>query len=300
MAQINEMHRQGVILALCAATGFACKAIFVKLAYSHGVDALTLLAMRMVFAIIFFALLPLLTFRQRPKGERLTLADWGWVILLGIIGYYLSSLLDFLGLRFVSASVERLILMLGPTFTLILSALIFRQRITLRMVIPIVISYTGTGLILGQDISHPGPDFWLGVALVLGSTLCYSVYLTFSPVAIKRIGSMRFSEIVTIVSGLLVLLHYFIAIPSIRVSWPWQVWVYGAAMGLFSTVLPIYALATAISRIGAARTALISMIGPVITIFMGISILNEHLTTLQWLGAMLVILGVWMVSRAKS
>ncbi|UXY15715.1 DMT family transporter [Chitiniphilus purpureus] len=287
--------RLGVVLALCAATGFASKAIFVKLAYRYQVDAVTLLTLRLALAMPFLLLVRLW---RGGSAAPISGRDRGW-LLLGLLGYYLSSLLDFLGLMSVSASLERLLLMLYPTFTVLLSAWLLKQRVTGRIVTALSITYAGMLLVLIPDLAQARAH-WSGVILVLLSTLSYALYLTLSPAVIARVGAMRFTETALAVSALAMAVHFLATRPLGALVQPLPVWGYALAIAILATVLPIYALAGAIVRIGSSRTAIIGSIGPVLTIVLSMGVLDERLGWLQWLGAAVVIGGVWIVGSNKK
>jgi len=285
----------GVLFVLISATGFASKAIFVKLCYREGVDSTTALALRMLFALPFFLATIL---RQGIGSYRISRHDTAGVIVLGLLGYYLSSLLDFMGLRYISAALERLILFLYPTFVVLLSALLLRQRVTRPVALALVVSYAGIGLVFAHDLGSGQRDLWRGGLLVLGSTLTYSTYLLGSGRLIDRLGAQRFTTLVMLVSTAAVLLQFGLTRPLSSLRVPPPALVYGAAMGLLSTVLPAYLLAAGI-RIGAGRAAMLSAIGPVFTILLGVVFLDEHLAPVQLVGAALVIAGVWLASPKK-
>lgn len=294
-SHVSRSFRIGVALAALAALGFSSKAIFVKLAYGHGVDAITLMMLRLGLAL---PLLLLIRWRRARDETALARGDWGWLLTLGILGYYLSSLLDFLGLLTVSASLERLILFLYPTLTVVFSALFTGSHITRRMLGALLLTYLGIACVLLPDLVQARAQ-WLGVLLVFASTVSYALYLTWSPAVIRRVGSMRFAELALTVSAVAMLAHFSAtrAVPALDLAWP--VWAYGAALAIFSTVLPIYALAAAMGRIGAGRSAMIGSIGPVLTILMGGWVLDERLSGVQWAGAAIVMAGVWLVGQRK-
>lgn len=286
----------GIALAIFAATGFAAKAIFVKLAYRHGVDAITLVTMRMIASL---GLLQLILFWQPRRGTPLN-RQQKWALLgLGLLGYYLSSTLDFLGLQTVSASLERLILCLYPTFTVLFGAVIFGFPISSRVKIALPISYCGMVLVLWPDLLNAKAD-WIGVALVAASTISFALYMTLSPKVIQQVGSMRFTELALTVSSLAMFLQYLATRPlAVLLAQPSIVWLYALLMAVFSTILPIYATNAAMHRIGGSRTALVGSFGPVLTIVFSLGLLGESLTTLQWLGAGIVLTGVWIVSKKE-
>ena len=289
-------YHLGLLFAILAACGFAAKAIFAKMAYRYGVDGVTLVTMRLLLVIpllLFFRLF------QRRVTQPLSRQDKGWLILLGLLGYYLSSLFDFLGLETVSASVERMILCLYPTMTVLLSAWLTHTPISRPTRNALLLSYSGMVLVLVPDLQSAQAQ-WRGVLFILASTMTYAVYLTLSPPVIQRVGSMRFTELALSVSAGAMLLHFALTRPSsLLLSQPAQVWGYGVAMALFSTVLPLYALSAAMVRIGAGKSAIIGSLGPILTIIMSMQLLDEWLTPLQWCGVVLVLFGIWQVGKRR-
>ena len=144
----------GLLCAVLAAVGFSGKAILVKLAYRYGVDAETLLALRMAFSLPFF--LGMAWIGVGRAASPLTPRDWGWLCRLGLLGYYLASYLDFLGLRYISAGLERLILFVYPTLVVLLAALWLGQPLTRRMLGALALCYAGIALALAHDLRLAG------------------------------------------------------------------------------------------------------------------------------------------------
>lgn len=285
----------GVLFALLAAIGFSAKAIFVKLAYLDNVDAITLLALRMVFSIPFFIGVALWVRRQH--AAQLNTHDWMLVLGLGLIGYYLSSFLDFLGLQYISAGLERLILFLYPTMTVILSALIYQRAIGKKVIAAMVLSYAGIALVFLHDVGiRDGSSIALGASLVFASTLSYSIYLVGAGHTIARIGTIRFTAYAMMVASAASLLQFFVMRPLSALDLPSRVYELSFAMAIFSTVLPVFLLSFAIRRIGSGSTSLIGSIGPVSTIYMAYMFLNEHISLLQIAGSSLVLAGVLLIS----
>jgi len=290
-------YMTGLLLAVLAATGFASKAIFVKLAYRYGVDGTTLVTIRLLLVL---PIVLLMRFFRRSHGNALTRKDWGMVLLLGILGYYLASLFDFIGLETVSASIERLILCLYPTLTVLLSAWWLKTSISRRMWSAMGLTYFGMVFVLTPDFANARLDL-LGLFFIVASTVSYALYLTWSPAVIKRIGSMRFAELALSMSALCMGVHYLLTRPmDVLMIQPPPVWEYGLVMAIVSTVLPLYALSAAMARIGAGKTALIGSVGPILTIFMSVGILDEHLSMIQWLGVAIVLTGIWLVGQRKT
>lgn len=298
MPNSAQSIRIGVFLAAFAATGFAMKGVFIKLAYAYGVDAVTLVMLRLMFAIALLWLVRLWRLHANADTPETPIAPLDKLKLfgLGLLGYYLSSVLDFIGLETVSASLERLILCLYPTFTVLLVSWFSGQPIPPKIKRALPLTYLGMVLVLAPELMNAHAD-WVGIGFVVASTLAFSLYMAWSPAVIERVGSMRFTELALTVSGLGILVHWLISHPLSSVVQPWPVWAYALTIAIFSTVLPVYAMTNAMKRIGAGRTAVIGSFGPVLSIVLSMGILNERLSALQWLGAAIVLSGVWMVSK---
>ncbi len=290
--------RIGVALAVLAAFGFSFKAIFVKLAYAAApVDAVTLLSLRMVFSLPAFLWIGFTAGNAVPLTRR----DWGTLVVLGVLGYYASSMLDFLGLQYISAGLERLILFTYPTLTVLIGVLFMGQSLEERQVGALLLSYAGIGLAFAHDLQLGGDVATLltGAAFVFGSALTYAIYSAGAEPAIRRLGSARFAALAMLVSTTATQLHFFATQPLAALVQPLPIYLYGAAMALFSTVLPILWQSAAIRRIGAARSVLIGTLGPVLTIFFSWWLLQEPVSAAQLAGASLVLAGVLLVSRSK-
>lgn len=289
------------MFALLAAIGFSAKAILIKLAYLDHVDAITLLALRMAFALPFFTGVAIwLNFRVHPP---LKLQDWIAVLLLGLMGYYLSSFLDFLGLLYITAGLERLILFLYPTMTVILSAIIYKHAIARKVIMAMALSYAGIALVFVHDVSLSQTkadlsrnEVWLGAGLVFASALSYSSYLVGAGHAIARIGATRFTAYASIVASFASLLQFVLTHPLSSLNLPLRVYELSLAMAIFSTVMPVFLLSYAIRRIGSGSSSLIGSVGPVATIGLAYVFLHEPLSALQIAGTILVMAGVLMVS----
>lgn len=291
--------RTGVFLAGFAATGFAMKGIFIKLAFAYGVDAVTLLMQRLIFSIALLWMVRLWRVSRLGPDEQetpISTPDKFKIIGLGLLGYYLASVLDFIGLETVSASLERLILCLYPAFTVLLVSWFSGTPIAPRIKRALPLTYFGMVLVLAPELANAHAD-WVGIGFVVASTMVFSFYMTWSPAVIGRVGSMRFTELALSVSGLGILLHWLITHPIASIEQPLAVWGYALILAIVSTVLPVYAITAAMQRIGASRTAVIGSFGPVLSIVMSMQLLDESLTAIQWLGAAVVLGGVWLVGK---
>ena len=287
---------QGLALAALGAVAFSGKAIIVKLAYSYGVDAVTLIMYRMLFALPLFVALAWWAGRGKPA---LTGADWRAVAGLGFCGYYLASFLDFVGLQYITASLERLILYLNPTLVLLLGGLLFGQRIVARQVVAMAVSYAGVLLVFGQEIGTLGPQAALGTALVFASAISYAVYLVYSAHVVKRLGALRLTGLASTVACVLCIAQFVVLRPlSAAEVVPPVLWL-SLLNALAGTFAPVLMVMMAIERIGAALTAQTGMIGPLATIAMGVLLLGEPFNAWIGAGTVLVLAGVWLLARSR-
>lgn len=289
----------GVMFALVAAIGFSAKAVLVKLAYIEQVDPITLLALRMAFSLPFFLLAAWVANRHQSYTP-MTRSDWWAVTVFGFTGYYLASFLDFLGLQYISAGLERLILFLYPTMVVLISAIWFRQRIGRRIIVALVLSYLGIAFAYVHDMQIQAQGVLLGAALVFASALAYAIYLIGAGHTIARIGSTRFTAYAMTVACVAALLQFAVMNPLSDLTQPTQVYALSLSMAIFSTVMPAFILAAAIRRIGSMRTSIIGSVGPVSTIYLAYVFLGEAVSMVQIVGSLLVLAGVLMIGLKKT
>jgi drug/metabolite transporter (DMT)-like permease len=300
MLAYRDTHH-GIWLAFIASAAFSMKAIFVKLAYEYGVDAVLLLALRMTFSLP--VLLVAAWWTGRDAAILLTPRDWRAIVLLGFFGYYLSSLLDFLGLQYISAGLERLILFLYPTVVVLISVYLLKKPITWRAIGAMVLSYIGIAIAFLHDVRITGDQAatLMGGGLVFMCMITYAIYLVGSGQMMARVGSTRFAALATTVAAFACITHFAIQNPwQSAVTQPWQVYAYAFAMAMVSTLLPIFLTARAIQLIGAAKVSIIGSIGPVATIFFAWLMLGESVSLEQILGGTFVLAGVMLVSSKKA
>ena len=287
----------GLTFAVVGAVAFSGKAIIVKLAYRYGVDAVTLIMYRMLFALPIFACMAWWASRGKPP---LTRRDWLGVLALGFSGYYLASFLDFAGLQYVSASLERLMLYLNPTLVMLLGAALYGRRFNRRQMVAMAVSYAGVLLVFGQEIRLQGPDTALGAALVFASAASYAVYLVYSGELVQRLGSLRLVGLATTVACLLCLLQFVLLRPLSAASVAPEVIGLSVLNATLCTAVPVLLVMMAIERIGSTLAAQTGMIGPMSTILMGVFILGEPFTAWVAAGTVLVIAGILLFTRAAK
>jgi drug/metabolite transporter (DMT)-like permease len=285
----------GLALAAAGSIAFSGKAIIVKLAYRHGVDAVTVIMYRMLFALPFFVAIAWWAGRGKPG---LTRRDLLVVAGLGFSGYYLASFLDFLGLQYVSASLERLILYLNPTLVLFLGVLLHGHKVSGRKLAALAVSYCGVLLVFGHELSFTGPQTALGAALVFGSAVSYAIYLVASGAEVKRLGALRLTGWASSVACVLCILQFVVLKPLSAAAVPAPVLWLSLLNATACTVAPVLMVMLAIERIGATMTAQTGMIGPLSTITLGVLLLGEPFNGWIVAGTALVLAGVWLLAKA--
>ena len=291
----------GLLLAVLGSIAFSGKAIIVKLAYRYGVDAVTLIMLRMLFALPFFAIMAWWASRDKPP---LTRKDWLGVLGLGFTGYYLASFLDFAGLAYISASLERLILYLNPTLVMLLGLVLYKRRITSQQLFGMGISYCGAALVFGHEIAVQGAGdrssaAW-GALLVFLSAVSYAIYLVYSGELVKRLGALRLVGLATTVACLLCIAQFVVLRPwSAALVAPEVMWL-SLLNATACTAAPVLMVMMAIERIGSGATAQTGMVGPMSTILMGVLILGEPFTVWIAAGTVLVIAGIFVFTSSKN
>jgi drug/metabolite transporter (DMT)-like permease len=291
----------GFLLAGLGAVLFSAKAIVVKLTYRYGVDALTIIGFRMMLSLPFFATVAFFQARlaRRCRLPVLSRRERLQVIFLGFIGYYLSSYLDFLGLQYISAGLERLILFLSPTFVLLLSALLLKKPIVRAQWLALGLSYLGVVFVFLQDLSFTGTDVLLGSGFVLASAISYSFYLIGSGELIKRVGPTRLVAYAMSVSAIVSLIH-FLAVHGLEgLAQPLPVYSLSLFHAVVNTVLPTFMIMWSVARIGAPLTAQLGLLGPVSVLFLAAWLLGEPITGLQLVGTAFTLAGAVVLGRVR-
>ena len=295
MTHASKGAATGLLFAIVGAIAFSGKAIIVKLAYRHGVDAVTLIMYRMLFALPLFAVMAWWASRNKPA---LTRRDVLGVLGLGVSGYYLASFLDFAGLAYITASLERLILYLTPTLVLLIGWLLYRRRVSRAQALGMGISYAGVLLVFGREVTLAGADVAWGSLLVFASAVSYAVYLSYSGQLVRRLGSLRLVGLATSVACVLCIVQFLLLRPlaAAQVA-PAVIWL-SLLNATACTAVPVLLVMMAIERIGAGAAAQAGMVGPMSTILMGIWLLDEPFTGWLVVGTLLVLAGIFVFGRA--
>lgn len=285
---------RGLVFAGLGAIAFSGKAIVVKLAYRYQVDAVTLLMFRMLFAFPLFAAMAWWAGRDKPA---LTWRQWGQIGWVGFSGYYLASYLDFWGLQYISASLERLILYVNPTLVLLLGWVVYQRRIRAQQAWAMAISYAGVLVVFGHELRFDGAATVIGGGLVLASALSYAVYLVASGELVKQLGSLRLVGLASMVASVLCIAQFAILRPLSDAFVATEVIQLSVFNAVFCTAVPVLLVMLGVERLGAGLASQVGMLGPMSTLMMGVLILDEPFNLWILAGTVLVLYGVFLATR---
>jgi len=300
--QNNRITFAGFLITFIGAVLFSTKAIIVKKAFGAiRTDALTLLTLRMVFALPFY-LFSAIVISNKKENIRISKKQWLYVIILGMFGYYISSLLDFMGLQYISAGLERLILFLYPSFTVLINVYFFRQKLLTTQKIALALTYLGIAVAYYGElkIDTHNPGFYHGSIMVFACAITYSIYIAGSGRIIPLIGANKFTGFAMLAATAGIFIH-FLGKGNIETLYTNAgLWGYGLSLAVFSTVIPSFMISNGLKRIGANNVAIISGIGPVSTIIQAHYILGEKIFAEQIAGTLLVIAGVLLTGWKRK
>ncbi|MEE9344576.1 MAG: DMT family transporter [Methylococcales bacterium] len=286
-------HRvSGFIYALCGATLFSLKPVLIKLAYAHGIDTVTLLTLRMMIALPFYVAVGLWMFLRRQYSTISFKKNLVPTALIGVLGYYLASYLDMLGLTLITAQLERLILFTYPTMVVVLGAVFFHQPVSHKIWIALLLTYAGVASIVAHDMSGLESKVIAGSALVLVSALCFALFMLLSKSQIKQIGSRLFTSIAMSAASIAIISHFSLTQSFEQLAVSTDVLLIVIGIAVISTVVPSFLISAAINTIGPGQTSLIGSVGPMITAMLAVSVLGEAFTLYHAIGMVLVITGV--------
>ncbi|MFL1011171.1 DMT family transporter [Flavisericum labens] len=289
----------GMLLGVLGIVMFSSKAVMVKLAYRYHVDALSVLLLRMLFSFPFYLVVAII-YSKKKDAVKIVPKDYAWIFFFGFLGYYLSSYFDFVGLEYIKASLERIILFSYPTIVLVFNKLFLKKPITQIQIIAIALSYLGIVVAFWGEVVNTGSDALIGGVLILLCAITYATYLVGSGWLIPKFGVVKFTTYAMLVSCICVFVHYGLVSKVDIFNHRWQVYLFGFLIAFFATVIPSYLVSEAINRINSSNFAVIAGFGPISTIILAAIFLNERLTIMQWFGALAVILGILLVSVKKK
>lgn len=297
----SAYRRQGFIYAMLGAILFSSKSIIIKFIYAHGVDVTVTLGFRLLMAMPFFAAVALVQMHKVRQGELqpLSRSNCLKLIVLGFLGYYLASLLDFASLQYISVSLERLILLLTPTLVLLFSVLFLKQKASRLQLISLLISYTGVLLVFVQDFSLGGSDILLGSLLVFGSAISYSCYVMGAGQLIREVGSTRFVAYAMLISTFFVLIQLFVVHGISWFNQPLPVYNWSIVHAVLNTFIPTFMLMWSVERIGAPTSTQLGLIGPISLLFLAWLFLDDPITLWDWIGTFVVLSSLYILGRAK-
>jgi len=298
----SSLFLTGFLLSIGGAILFSTKAIWVKLAFRNtGVDALTLLSLRMLLSLPFYLVAAWLS-GKKESAKLLSKKDWTWIISLGVLGYYLSSLFDFIGLQYISAGLERLILFLYPTFAVLLNTWIFKTRITKIQLFALAITYAGIGFAYYSELSsiQHNEQFYFGSFMVFLCAVTYSFYLVGTGKMVVKAGATRYTAYAMLAATAGVFIHFIVQAQWKQVNMSSQLWWYGIALAIIATVIPSFMMSSGMKKIGSNNASIITSIGPVSTIIQASIFLNEPILMEQIFGTILVVFGVVLIGWQNS
>jgi drug/metabolite transporter (DMT)-like permease len=300
---INFRQLTGALLVFLSAVCFSSKAVIVKLAYHYPIDPVSLLTLRMFFSVPVFVLTGYFSRKAAAAAnpEVLSRKDYFWLVIMGLVGYYLSSLFDFMGLQYITAGLERLILFVYPTLVVLLSALFLGKPISRNQFLALGLTYAGVLLVLVGDVHvESRANIIKGGLLVFTSAITYAAYLMGSGQLIPRFGTVRFTSYAMTLAAAGVFGHYLVAGQQSLLALPLPVYGYGFLMAMIATVAPAYLLSAGIQRVGAGNASIIASIGPISTIFLAYIFLGERVSLVQLLGTGIVLAGILLITLRRS
>ena len=296
--QTTKRFWYGVAIGVLGVVLFSSKAVMVKLSYNYHVDPISILLLRMLFSFPFYAVIAYM-YRNQNSHIKVSVKDYSWIVFFGFIGYYLASYFDFVGLTYIKASLERIILFLYPTIVILFNRIFLKQSITRVQTGAIALTYLGIVIAFSDEVVVSGSDAYLGGFFILLSAMTYASFLVGSGWLIPKFGVMKFTAYAMIVSCICVFVHYSLISEIDLFSFSWEVYFLGFLIAIFATVIPSFLVSASIKMISSSNFAIVAGTGPISTFILAAIFLNESLTLLQLFGAFVVIIGILLVSIKK-
>jgi drug/metabolite transporter (DMT)-like permease len=286
----------GAVMMLIGAFLFALKGVFIKTCYKYGVDTITVLAWRMLSSAPLYVATLFWDKQKRPDAEPISTKQWLTILWLGFIGYYVSAFLNFHGLHFITASLERVVLFVYPTFVLLINRFYFQKPITWLQVVALLITYTGIFIAFQENLhASQQVNIMLGVGLVVASGLTYAFYMVGGDQLIPKVGIWRFTSLSMLVAAVMMLIHAWVVNGKNFLQAPQPVIMICCVMGVVSTFIPTLLYAEGIKRVGSTNASILGSIGPIFTIILASTFLDEDISAIQILGTFIVLVGVFLI-----
>lgn len=295
--EVKQITLAGFVITITGAILFSTKAIFVKLAFAAThTDAVTLLALRMLFSLPFYLVAARIAYTKENKST-ITTKHWVYILILGFLGYYLSSLFDFIGLQFISAGLERLILFLYPTFAVLINTFFFKNKLSNVQITALILTYIGIGLAYYGElkIDTHNPNFFYGSFMVFLCAVTYSFYLVGTGKMVNIVGATRYTAYAMLAATGGIFIHFLVTRSIGNIHFTPTLIAYSSALAIVATVLPSFLISNGMKKIGSNNVAIITSIGPVSTILQAYFILGENIFFEQILGTILVLIGVLLI-----
>ncbi|WP_319938006.1 DMT family transporter [Sphingomonas sp. S2-65] len=290
----------GFALSAAGAMLFAIKGVLIKLIYRYGIDTTSLLAMRMVVAVPVFALVGVQQWRRLERDARPDARTVGLAMLVGVLGYYISSWLDFQGLQTLDAQIERLILFTYPFLVILFGRLLLGHPLRPHALLGAGLSYVGLFVMFAGEPTRLGTAALIGGAFVAIAAVTFALYQLFARELILRCGAPLFTAIAMSAAGGMALLGFFLTHPAAALMPPRGAWTLILALAVFSTIVPAFLMSAGTARIGAQGTAIVSTISPVVTIVVAVMVLGEPFGWPEAVGTLCVLGGVGFFSVIES
>lgn len=301
MKKFTQSPLFAALLVLLAAICFSAKAVLVKLAYRYEVDSISLLTLRMTFSLPIFLAIGWWANRGQRNNQSISRKDITLIAVFGVAGFYMAALFDFIGLQYITASLERIVLFIYPTLVILISAIFLKKKIKRVHYIALTLTYLGIAIAFLENLTMDKEEhFLLGAFFIFLAALAYAIYLIGSGILVPRVGTLRYNSFCMSFAALAIILHHALAYRLELFHFEPQVYYLTLIMALFATVVPSFLITEGIRIIGANNTAIIGSIGPISTIGLAYIFLGERLGILQWIGTVLVIVGVLIISLNKN
>jgi drug/metabolite transporter (DMT)-like permease len=286
----------GVLILMIANMGFSTKAVIIKLMYQYHVDTFSVIALRMLFSAPVYIVVALVL-AQRKDNIPLTRKELLSVAGLGILSYYISSMLDFWGLQYISAGVERLILFTYPTMVLVISAVLFKKKIGTPQYIAMILTYIGVAIAyVAERGLGDQKNVVLGASLIFTCAITYSFFVVGTGELVKRLGSIKFTCYAVLAATVPALIQSGIHDGMDIFNFPKEVYSLAVWMAIVATIVPTFMIVEGIRLVGANNSGIIGFVGPVWTIFLANWLLGEPITLMQSIGTTIVLAGVFLIS----